>query len=267
MALRPALIVLVILSVTFSAVASRADEVIELGRWTPETISALQGEVAPLTDPGQKVAGLSAAFLGTPYRANTLIGSAEQAEQFVLNLAGVDCFTLLDYVEALRRTSDFERFREALQQIRYRDGQVSFLSRNHFFSDWGEADSDWQQNLTAVVGGDAVRSAAKHLNKKPDGGLYLPGYPVREREILFIPSEAINSEMLGRLHNGDYLGFYSDLPGLDVSHTGILIRKGDTAYLRHASSRSATYRVIDEELLPYLKKKRGLIVYRPAVKK
>lgn len=49
-------------------------------------------------------------FLGTPYGANTLIGSASEPEQLVVELQKVDCFTYADYVEALKRGGDREEF-------------------------------------------------------------------------------------------------------------------------------------------------------------
>ncbi|MGB0973104.1 MAG: N-acetylmuramoyl-L-alanine amidase-like domain-containing protein, partial [Mycobacterium sp.] len=49
---------------------------------------------------------VSRQFLGVPYGANTLIGSATEAEQLVVDLQEVDCFTYADYVEALKRSDD-----------------------------------------------------------------------------------------------------------------------------------------------------------------
>ncbi len=91
----------------------------------------------------------------------------------------------------------------------------------------------------------------------------MPGYPVQKTEVKFIPAEAIDDALLMQLQTGDYLGIYSPLPGLDVSHTGILIKKDGKVFLRHASSRTAVDRVVDDELLSYLGGKKGLIVYRP----
>lgn len=245
----------------------RAEDVIDLGRWNQASIERLQNKAGLISDPEQRVAFISAAFLDTAYRANTLIGSDDLAEQFVIRLDGVDCFTLLDYVEALRRTSSFDQFTATLQDIRYRNGRINFLNRNHFFVEWGETEPVWLQNLTASLGGDAVVRVEKQLNRKPDGGFYLPGYPVRAWSIAFIPTEAIDAEILNRLRSGDYLGIYSDLPGLDVSHTGILIKKAGKVYLRHASSRTTVNRVVDDELISYLDGKKGLVIYRPVLGK
>ena len=237
----------------------------DLGDWNQTKIERLLDEASTIQNPGQKIAFISAAFLKTPYLADTLIGSSETTELFVLRLDGVDCFTLLDYVEALRRSSTFDEFKETLRRTRYRKGQIDFLHRNHFFSEWGNHDFSQLQDVTALVGGMSVRRVEKQLNQKGDNTLYLPGYPVKKRDVAFIPPEAIDTSVLARLSNGDYVGIYSPFSGLDVSHTGIIIKNDEKVLLRHASSRALLRKVIDEELAPYLGGEKGLVVYRAIV--
>lgn len=235
----------------------------DLGNWNHTKIEHLLAEAGHISDPGGKITLISAAFFKTPYLANTLIGSNETTEVFVLRLDGVDCFTFLDYVEALRRADNFDEFKENLREIRYRNGQVTFLDRNHFFSAWGNALFAPLRDVTAQIGGTDAIWVEKKLNKKANGALYLPGYPARKQVIAFIPAEVIDESILDRLHNGDYVGIYSPLPGLDVSHTGIIIKKAGTIFLRHASSKTFRKRIVDDELLSYLGGKKGLVVYRP----
>ena len=63
----------------------------------------LQSDVIPSTGEshGEVISRVSSAFLGTPYQADTLIGGADTPEVLVANFNHVDCFTLIDYVEAL----------------------------------------------------------------------------------------------------------------------------------------------------------------------
>ncbi len=255
---------LVVLPLVLSSCATLQKKPFDLGHWNQIKIENLQRVARDIRDPGEKVAFISAAFLVTPYLANTLIGSADTAEIFVLRLDGMDCFTFLDYVEALRRSNNFVGFQEALRHIRYRYGRVTFLDRNHFFSAWGNALFAPLRDVTAQVGGPNVRWVEKQLNKKADGTLYLSGYPAKKQVIAFIPPEAIDESVLTRLQSGDYVGIYSPYPGLDVSHTGIVIKKEGKIFLRHASTRFFRKKVIDEELLPYLGGEKGLIVYRPS---
>lgn len=235
----------------------------DLGHWNQAKIELLQDKASAISDPGEKVSFISKPFLKTPYRAATLIGSSETAEVFVLRLDGVDCFTFLDYVEALRRSTNFTGFKAMLRQIRYTNGEVTFLQRHHFFSAWGNAPLVPLRDVTSQVGGSKTRWVVKELNQKGDGTLYLPGYPSKKQVIAFIPAETIDISILDKLDGGDYIGIYSPLPGLDVSHTGIIIRKKGKVFLRHASSKRWRRQVRDEELLPYLGGKKGLVIYRP----
>ena len=257
------MIFLLLIPLLLSSCSAPKQKPFDLGHWNREAIEQLQKSAGNISDSGGKVALISAAFLKTPYRADTLIGSSEVNEVFVLRLDGIDCFTFLDYVEALRRSSNFPEFEEMLRQVRYSNGDVTFLQRHHFFSAWGNAPLAPLRDVTSQIGGINTRWVEKQLNQKADGTLYLPGYPVKKQVIAFILPEAIDAAMLNKLHTGDYIGIYSPLPGLDVSHTGIIIKKRGKVFLRHASSKRWRQQVMDERLLPYLDGKKGLIVYRP----
>ena len=87
-----------------------------------------------------------------------------------------------------------------------------------------------------MAGGSAV-GVEKSLNLKEDGSTFLPGIAVVKRELYYIPSSEVNDEVIARLRTGDYVGMYADIDGLDVTHTGIIIKKDDGIYLRHASSK------------------------------
>ncbi|MHC4725403.1 MAG: N-acetylmuramoyl-L-alanine amidase-like domain-containing protein, partial [Planctomycetota bacterium] len=82
------------------------------------------------------------------------------------------------------------------------------------------------------------------------------------RKITYIPSESIDNDILKKMNTGDYAGIYTNLDGLDVSHTGIIIKKKDKVYLRHASSKDMYRKVVDEDLIEYFKNKPGILVYR-----
>lgn len=223
----------------------------------------LPAAMAALSDPGERVAQISARFLGTPYQSRTLIGGADTPEQLIIRFDAVDCFTLLDYVEALRRAATPEEFRQRLIEVRYRDGVIAWDHRRHFFTDWVAVPGGPVIDVTTKTGGKSARATLKRLNRKADGTLYLPGVAVQERIIRFIPTAALDDSVLKRLRHGDYLGIYAPAPGLDVSHVGIVVRSEGRLLLRHASSRGEAGRVIDSDLRGYLAGKPGIVVLRP----
>lgn len=229
----------------------------------PAGWSAVPAEAAAVQDPGERVALLSARFLGTPYRAHTLVGSADTPEQLTIRFDAVDCFTFLDYVEALRRSADPGEFRTRLIEVRYRDGIIAWDRRRHFFTDWAAAPEGRVVDVTAEVGGGRTRQATKILNRKGDGTRYLAGVAEQARPVRFIPGQALDTRVLARLRPGDYLGIYTDQAGLDVTHAGIAVRRDGRWYLRHASSRREAGKVVDSDLRNYLAGKPGLVVLRP----
>ncbi|WP_259640700.1 DUF1460 domain-containing protein [Pseudomonas viridiflava] len=210
---------------------------------------------------GQRTNDVSAVFLGTPYRANMLQGANSTPERLVIDFRGLDCFTYLEYVEALRASTSKHDFINQLIQTRYKNGDIGFLSRRHFFSDWaGNGTLGLADDITAQTSPDAV-TVEKSLNKKADGGAYLPGLPIVKRTITYIPSKRIGKKVLSRLQTGDYIGLYTPLAGLDVTHVGFFIMTDKGPVLRHASLKKG--KVVDLPFLEYVSQKPGIIVYRP----
>nr|WP_260765293.1 DUF1460 domain-containing protein [Mycobacterium sp. SMC-4] len=205
---------------------------------------------------------VSAQFLGTRYGADTLVGSADQDEQLVVELERVDCFTYADYVEALKRADDRETFLAGLTDVRYTNGVVAFDNRRHFFTDWAAADPAVATDVTGSVSDDAVRTS-KQLNRKDTGGVYLPGLPVVAREVSFIPSDQVDGGVISRLRTGDYLGAYALDGGLDVTHVGLFVDSPTGPVFRHASSLPSEMAVVDTPLADYLATVPGVVVLRP----
>jgi hypothetical protein len=231
------------------------------GKFSPAELEELIREAAAIGEEGERIAFLSGKFLGVPYRESTLIGNKSRSEVLVVNLSGVDCFTLLDYVEAMRLSGSFAELSENLERVRYHSGTISFGTRNHFFTDWAEYNREFIEDVTETIGGQNARTKRKVLNRKEDGSEFVSGIPPIEREISCIPSEAPDEAKMKQLATGDYAGICSSLAGLDVSHVGIIIKKRGAVYLRHASKRYG--RVMDEEFASYMADMPGMIVLRP----
>lgn len=238
-------------------------EVIKLGKWTEGGLTEIMTESSKHGRAGARIDIISEKFLGTPYVGSTLTGDINTPEVFTIDLEGMDCFTYIDYVEAMSLSSSFPQFKDTLRKIRYRDGAVSFRNRNHFFSDWPLYDFEYVEDVTSAVGGEKTVEVSKNLNLKNDGTYYLPGIPVINRTIYYIPSDALDKSMLNKLATGDFVGIYTDKEGLDVSHTGIIIKKDGEVFLRHASSKEKNQKVVDENLREYMENKPGLVIYRP----
>jgi hypothetical protein len=238
-------------------------EVINTGSWSIPQLDNLLARASRISDSPARIEFLSRQFSGTPYKAATLIGDQQTQEALVINLAGVDCFTFIDYVEAMRRSTSFAAFKENLRRVRYQNGVVDYKNRNHFFSDWILFNKDGIEDVTGTIGAGKAKMAVKLLNSAEGSQPLLPGIAARKREVIYIPSELIDAKILSRLTTGDYLGVYTAQENLDVSHVGIVIRKGPRILFRHASSQERYRRVIDQDLKTYLLHKPGIVILRP----
>ncbi|MEN2986261.1 MAG: N-acetylmuramoyl-L-alanine amidase-like domain-containing protein [Thermodesulfovibrionaceae bacterium] len=203
----------------------------------------------------RKIEFISEEFIGIPYKKNSLIGSVHKKEELVVDFEGVDCMTFIEYVEALRLSSDFYSFIENLKTVRYFDGVVDFNKRRHFFTDWNKLKT--VKNITSELSKN-IKGIIKEINKSKEN-LLVEGLDVKKRRINYIPLEFIE-ETIPKLKTGDYCGFYTSKMGLDVDHVGIIVIKKEKIILRHASSLKGF--VTDEDFFDYIKSKKGIIVFR-----
>lgn len=207
------------------------------------------------------IESVSSAFLGTPYRANTLIGSADTKEVLVANFNSVDCFTLIDYVKALLSANNQQEFLKNLVSTRYINEKVEFYSRKHFFSDWFATSPINATDVTKEISPNAI-TVKKRLNFKAPDSEYILGLGTVMRNINYIPASAINEQVLTRLHSGDFVGVYSKLEGLDVTHVGIAIKRDGKVWFRNASSLARNMKVVDSDFMEYMQSKPGIVVLR-----
>ncbi len=255
------ILIMIFIAPFYACSEEKSGEIIKLGNWDQENLQEII-RAKPSTT-GEQIEFLSEQFLGTPYVAGTLTGDINTPEVFTVNLEGMDCFTYIDYVEAMRLSANLDDFNHNLKDIRYKGGNVTFENRNHFFSDWPVQNSNNVKDVTYEIGGKKAIEVEKNLNLKSDGSKFLPGIPVVERKFYYIPSSEIDNGMIGKLHTGDYVGIYTDIEGLDLTHTGIVIKKDDQVFLRHASSRQKNNKVVDENLIEYIQNTPGMVIFRP----
>jgi hypothetical protein len=61
---------------------------------------------------GSRIDALSRRFIGSSYKPNPLIGSADIPEAFTASLDGLDCVTYIETIVALVRASNVDDFTE-----------------------------------------------------------------------------------------------------------------------------------------------------------
>lgn len=95
--------------------------------------------IKPNQNLSARITAISAEFLGKPYELGALgEGLGGKYDQFPLyRTDAFDCETFVDTVLALALANNGSSFERYIRQIRYKNGLVSFVTRNHFTClDW-----------------------------------------------------------------------------------------------------------------------------------
>ncbi len=190
------------------------------------------------------IARLAESFLGSPYLAGSLDGAGP--EQLRLDLTRFDCMLFIEQLLALALSDSFDQFVEHTRNLRYRDGQVNYCTRQHYFHDWVR--SAQSQNLLETTSGwpgEITRSLPLNFMSE-QRQLYRPMQSQElfdcirrrdeNRQVVqhYVPLHAIES-VLPRIQSGDLFAIATRIEGLDVSHTGVLVRDGSSVDAIHAA--------------------------------
>ncbi len=232
---------------------------------------------------GDLVLKIGLDFLNTPYVGKTLDKTKE--EKLVVNLHQLDCTTFAENCLALARTvksghPDSKQFCSELEHIRYRDGKMDgYASRLHYFSEW-ILDNEARHNvmsMAAQMGGKVLPVTLNYMSTHPQEYPQLMNDPattakikaieekVSAQKFFYIPSAQFES-IENQVKDGDIVTLTTTIPGIDVSHVGILLKKEGRVYLLHASSSIMKVTVSAEPFAQYLaksKKTTGVMIARP----
>jgi hypothetical protein len=193
-----------------------------------------------MSDISERIAYISHAFLGAPYIVDPLGGGAGEKEHLVLREDGFDCVTFCETVLAAARSRSPHDFKSELRRMRYRDGEIDWFARNHYFAEWGINNiANGMCRPVALPGAVRIKKTLTYMRGLQPAAVSFAANP---RESLFVYRD--------RLATGDILAFVSQRPGIDVFHTGILIVEADTLVLRNAAKSRG--RVLDQRLADFL---------------
>lgn len=232
---------------------------------------------------GDVVVEIGKTFLGTPYLANALEVPGE--ERLVVNMRGLDCVSFYENALTLARCvklgkTTFEDYKAQLQLIRYRDGKIDgYPSRLHYTSDYffdNERRGTWKE-MSQELGGEVFVNTVSYMSTHPESYRQLKAdaklvpviaaqeQAVNARTRYYIPKDRVK-EIEDRLQNGDILGTTTNFPGLDTSHTGIVVKENGVTKFMHAPLAGKKVLISEKRLSEYLaanKGQTGIMVVRP----
>ncbi|NMB73539.1 MAG: DUF1460 domain-containing protein [Myxococcales bacterium] len=265
-----------------------------------EALSGLLATVRDVADTSERVARISEAFVGKPYRFSPLGEGFGVDPEPLCRLDRFDCLSLVEISLALALDSDAGSVAETLQRIRYLppDGppraerapprwlpfllpsltsrldrlrgqaeRVGFVRRKHFpLSQWLPFNqrAGFIEDITEEVAGARVvwleKSLDAELWKRRKRPRYAPrlqpgDVPVGTFKLPVLPIEEVLMASERIPHGAIVAVVRADRPDVfdPIVHMGIVVRKPDGVYLRHAVPKKIR-RVIDEPLATFVKR-------------
>jgi D-alanyl-D-alanine carboxypeptidase/D-alanyl-D-alanine-endopeptidase (penicillin-binding protein 4) len=206
-------------------------------------IGACAAELAATQpDFAARVASAARRSLGTPYAAGPLgEGPGGQVDTDPLvDFTRADCVTFVEQTLAVASSDSWDALRARLDQIRYRDGVVSFQTRNHFMlADWVRNNA-FCRDVTAELG-EPVTAVTRTVGREKvyeanDALALLPEAPAETLTVDVLPVEAA-ARVDGRIPSPSLVCFVGRPDWLFALHCGLFVREGDgPGQLYHASS-------------------------------
>lgn len=179
--------------------------------------------------------------------------------QPLYNLEKSDCVVFCEHIYAMALSDNWKKFFTMLQRIRYKDGIISILTRNHFTeADWVINNSWLIENIMEKLPNVKFRKVktiidrAKFFSKWDLG----QNIPIQELEWAYIPASEV-PKAIKHLKTGDFVnvvrGFTPE--SVFIDHLGIIsVEEDGTLNLIH----STTPEVKIEPLIDYMNKLRSL---------
>jgi len=156
---------------------------------------------------------------------------------FVLDKS--DCVVFTEHILAMAMAHDWQSFFSILQRIRYKDGIISYINRNHYGGfDWGPNNTWLGDNITEELGGEHIELDTMKVKK---GGFFARrGVPyfLPEDSLIwsYIPIEYMH-EVLDKLQTGDLIGVVRGYKNNRwIGHFGMVMKDDDgSVYMLHST--------------------------------
>ena len=230
------------------------------------------------------IIAIAKSFIGTDYAPNTL--EKGEKENLVIHLTGLDCYTFLESSLVLARCikegkTSFQNYENELMKIRYRNGMIDeYPSRLHYFSDWlyDMNKRGIGKDITKEIGGVPYNEKIDFMTTHVNSYKQLKNNPkfveeiakiekqISSRKYYYVPQDKI-ADVENKIESGDIIGITTNVPGLDIAHTGIAIRMDDgRIHLLHAPNVGYKVQITEKPLADYIKgnkKQTGIMVLQP----
>lgn len=225
----------------------------------------------------QRLEAVTAQAKGTPYFLGPL-GEGPQAafdKKPLIDLKRVDCVTFCEQSLALALSPNYQQAFATLQKIRYKQGEISMETRNHYFmADWVPHNSWLVKDITPQLPGHQFLtrtiSHTKFFANQNFKGIKVRE-PDRTLKQAYVPEDKLE-KVLPQLKSGDIGVLIMDMEGIFAAHTGLMFKKADGQWIFRNATSIGPKQVTDTpfaELVTSLKNSKrliGMAFVRPQVK-
>ncbi|MBN1154691.1 DUF1460 domain-containing protein [candidate division KSB1 bacterium] len=174
----------------------------------------------------------------------------------LFNLEKSDCVVFSEHIYAMALAYDWDSFFAFLQRIRYKNGEISYVTRNHFTEyDWDLNNSWLIHDITTELVGDDAASVSSVIDKYNFfrrvgiSTFFIPD----TFKWSYVPYASVDESLLAALQPGDFVNIVrgTDEENVWVGHVGMITKDDDgTTNFLHSTSP----KVVEEPLLNYLQR-------------
>lgn len=212
----------------------------------------------------RRVLHLARKNLGQPYELYLLgeMPFETHDPQPLYCLGKSDCLVFIEHIYAMALSSDWPGFMRLLQRIRYRDGEIGVVTRNHYTeTDWNPSNRWLVRDITAELAG----APAARFKGRIDRSRFLrnrykleTSIPVVEHEQVFLPYSEID-RVRAHLREGDAINLVRGVvkpgdPLTDtfggnawIGHVGLIARgPGGELHVIHSVEPAVREETVDE---------------------
>lgn len=214
----------------------------------------------------KRVAHLARKCLGQPYEMYPLgEGDYELVDpQPLYSLEKSDCLSFCEHIYAMALSNGWSEFFRTLLRIRYEDGEIGFLSRNHYtIPDWNPNNAWLVRDITLDLIGDHAKRGWMVCKRSQFFARFGVGHDIPDQEVTFshIGRDDV-SLVVDRLEEGDFVNVIrGDQSQQWCGHTGLITRGPDgQVYFIHSSQLAG--KVVEENIFLFLQKNPEILGFK-----
>lgn len=235
---------------------------------TPPEIGQFVGQMQKsVPDLRQRVVAIARRNLGQEYKLHLLGEYPFEVYdgQPLYCIANGDCVVFAEHVYAMALSYDWQSFFAMLQRIRYKNGEISAVTRNHYtLADWNENNSWLIRDITPEIAAGKTETVTENINRKAffkkSFGLNVD-VPAQKYSTTFVPAQFVK-DVASKLRDGDCVNVIRATKdgGKFCGHVGMITIGADgTVNLLHSTPPKSVEQPLAQYVADQLEKNKARV--------